>query len=100
MFVIASIGNCLGALTNVALGRWLAPRVRPRLEGHRALAWAERWGGWCLLGSWLPIIGDPLMLVAGLLRLRWWAIVVFGLGTRIARYAIVIVSWAAATTGG
>lgn len=97
VLLIASLGNCLGALTNVGLGRWLAPRVRPRLEasaaGRRALRWADRWGGWCLAGSWLPIVGDPLLLAAGMLRLRWIAIIVLGLGTRIARYAVITLTW-------
>lgn len=90
VLLFASLGNCLGALTNVGLGRWFADRVEARLAGHRALGWARRWGGWCLLGSWLPIVGDPLMLAAGLLRLPWHAIALFGLGTRVARYAALI----------
>ena len=35
---------------------------------ERARAWYRRYGKWSLLMSWMPVIGDPLTLVAGILR--------------------------------
>lgn len=93
-WIWASVGNCLGAMSSYLIGRLYADRARTRLErspsGRRALDWARRYGGWTLLGSWLPVIGDPLLLAAGLFRFRWWQIVLLGLGTRVARYGLVI----------
>jgi membrane protein YqaA with SNARE-associated domain len=97
VLVAASIGNCLGALSTVALGWWWADRAQARLararRGARALAWAQRYGSWCLLLSWLPFVGDLVLLAAGILRLPAWAIVLFGLGTRVARY-VALIAWA------
>ena len=70
----ASLGNVLGSVVNWLLGRGIA-RFRDRRwfpVGPRALeraeAWYGRYGKWSLLLSWVPIIGDPLTVVAGALR--------------------------------
>ncbi len=49
----------------------------PRKPGSRrilarALRWYRRWGIWSLLFSWLPVVGDPLTLATGYLRLSFW----------------------------
>jgi membrane protein YqaA with SNARE-associated domain len=94
----ASAGNCAGALSTYALGLLFAPRALARLTaspaGRRALAAAHRWGPWTLVGSWLPVVGDPLLLVAGLLRFPWPAVVALGLGLRVARYAALVLATA------
>ena len=94
VFVSASIGNALGASLNYVLGMLFGGRIRARLEtsrsGRRALAWAERYGRWSLLGSWLPVVGDPLCLTAGLFRVGWYFFVTVGVGTRLARYAVLV----------
>ncbi len=74
LVAVASAGNTLGAVVNWGLGRgverfsdrrWFP--VKPeRLE--RATRWYHRYGRWSLLLSWAPIIGDPLTVVAGVLR--------------------------------
>ena len=51
----------------------------------KATRWCARWGHWSLLGSWLPVIGDPLALAAGVLREPLWRfvlIVTIGKGGR------------------
>jgi membrane protein YqaA with SNARE-associated domain len=66
-------GNTLGAVVNWGIGRY-AGTLRNRLisldesKFQQASRWFNRWGVWCLLVSWLPVVGDPLTLVAGLLR--------------------------------
>jgi len=71
---VASLGNILGAVLNWLLGRgierfrdrqWFPVSVR-KLE--QAQVWYRRYGKWSLLGSWLPIVGDPLTVVAGVLK--------------------------------
>lgn len=92
--VTASAGNALGASVTYAMGRALGPTTRAKLEasraGRKALAWAERYGAWTLAGAWLPIVGDPICLAAGLFRMPVWAFVLLGLGTRVARYAALL----------
>jgi len=74
LVTVASLGNVLGSLINWYLGRGVA-RFRDRRwfpVGPEGLARAERWyqryGKWSLLLSWVPVIGDPLTVVAGVLR--------------------------------
>jgi membrane protein YqaA with SNARE-associated domain len=73
LLLVATTGNVLGSVVNWLLGRGLAgassrwaPRQGPMLE--RAQRWYHRYGRWSLLLSWVPVIGDPLTVVAGMLR--------------------------------
>ncbi|QRM34647.1 YqaA family protein [Microvirga sp. VF16] len=74
LILVASVGNTLGSAANWLLGRLLArfedrPWFPVRRETiKRAEAWYHRYGRWSLLLSWLPFIGDPLTIVAGVLR--------------------------------
>ena len=72
LIAVASTGNVLGATVNWALGRWAAETrwVQGNAQLARAGLWFQRYGPWSLLLSWLPVIGDPLTLAAGLARLR------------------------------
>jgi membrane protein YqaA with SNARE-associated domain len=71
---VATAGNVLGSTVNWWLGRGIE-RFRDRRwfpVGPAALARAQRWyarvGKWSLLLSWVPVVGDPLTLVAGVMR--------------------------------
>lgn len=74
LVVVASLGNVLGSLINWWIGRealrfqkrhWFP--VTPRAL-QRAQRWYAQYGRWSLLLSWMPIIGDPLTLAAGVMR--------------------------------
>ncbi len=76
LLVAATLGNTLGAVVNYVPGRFcLAFRGRrwfPISEAalKRGEAWFTRYGIWSLLLSWLPLVGDPLTFVAGILKTR------------------------------
>jgi membrane protein YqaA with SNARE-associated domain len=78
----AAVGNTLGSLVNYYIGRLGEKYLRKKVDIRR-LEQAERlfakWGGWSLLLSWAPVIGDPLTFVAGLMRydLKKFLILVF-----------------------
>lgn len=99
LLAVALVGNVLGALTNWAIGRWIAfkgygrGRIAPEKLG-RAEAWMARYGMWSLLLSWLPVIGDPLTLVAGLSRLSFWRFIVPTTIGKAARYAAIVAATA------
>lgn len=92
----ASCGNALACGLNYGLGWWWGGWARSRLErgraGRAALAWGSRWGRWSLLGSWLPVVGDPLVVVAGVVRapVGWFGLVV---ALRVARYLALAWGW-------
>lgn len=98
---IATLGNVLGSLVNWLLGRsvelfkdrrWF-PVSAAQLEKSRGHY--RRWGHWSLLLSWLPIIGDPLTLVAGVMREPLWRFILIVSLAKAARYAVVamVVHW-------
>ncbi len=74
LILLASVGNVLGSIVNWFLGRFLAHfEDRPwfpvkRRQMVKAEGWYRRYGRWTLLLSWLPIVGDPLTIVAGVMR--------------------------------
>lgn len=74
---VATVGNTLGALATYAIGLWGGPWLVERLlrvdarARQRAERFFARYGSWSLLFSWLPVVGDPLCLVGGVLRIRW-----------------------------
>lgn len=79
LLLVATAGNVLGSCLNAWLGRclerWQDRRWFPvspeRLQQARSRY--QRHGRWSLLFSWLPVIGDPLTLVAGVMREPWWS---------------------------
>lgn len=96
LWLVATAGNTLGSLVNVGLGRY-ARRFQQRRwfpVSPAALARAERWyarfGESSLLISWLPLIGDPLTVIAGVLRLPWWRAALWLLLAKGGRYALVL----------
>jgi membrane protein YqaA with SNARE-associated domain len=84
-------------VVNWGIGRYAAA-WRNRLisldeaKFQRASRWFNRWGVWCLLVSWLPVVGDPLTLVAGLLRTAFVPFVVLVLAGKAARYLVVLLA--------
>lgn len=74
LILAATAGNILGSTANWVLGRYFYhlrerrwfPIKKARLE--KAERWYHKYGRWSLLLSWAPIIGDPLTLLAGILR--------------------------------
>lgn len=79
IITVVTIGNTLGGLTNYGLGHFLPNKQSEQKQGHNALLWLKKYGYWSLLFSWMPIIGDPLCLAAGWLRMPFLpcAIVIF-----------------------
>lgn len=92
LVLVASIGNVLGSVVNWGLGRWIHRwRDRPWFPVKpdalaRAEGWYRRWGRWSLLLSWAPIIGDPLTVIAGVLREPLWVFLVLVAIAKAGRY--------------
>ena len=90
----ASTGNVLAILFNYGLGFLLYEATHKKLEasktGRKALVWGHKHGYWALAFSWLPVIGDPITLVAGVMRLNLvWFLVIAG-SLRVLRYWVIV----------
>ena len=92
--LVATVGNALGGMTSWAIGRviiWRFPARRLQEEKHqRALERIERWGSPLLLFSWLPVIGDPLCVAAGWLKVNVFKALVFITLGKAGRYAFLL----------
>ncbi len=91
----ATAGNTLGSCVNWGLGRFFA-----HWRGHkwfpvadesyaRYSDWYNRWGLWSLLLSWMPVIGDPLTVLAGVARTPLPVFVIIVLVAKALRYLVV-----------
>lgn len=92
LIVIASVGNVLGSVVNWMLGRQVEKfRNRPWFpvnvaQLERAQRWYQRHGKWSLLLSWVPVVGDPLTVIAGVLREPLPVFVVLVTIAKVGRY--------------
>jgi len=90
LVLIATMGNSLGGLTNVILGRFFPLREKSRWQ-EKAVGWLKRYGAATLLLSWMPVIGDLLCLLAGWMRISWGPVLFFLCLGKALRY--VLLAW-------
>lgn len=94
LLCVATLGNVLGSVLNWVLGRSIE-----RFRHHRWFPVSEhkldkaqrfylRYGRWSLLLSWVPIIGDPLTVIAGVMREPLWRFVLIVTLAKGARYLV------------
>lgn len=95
LVLIATIGNVLGSLTNYALGYWASLEVIKKWlrisdeEFVRAEQRFAKYGLFSLCFAWVPLIGDPLTVIAGILRIRLlWFVILVTLG-KLIRYIVI-----------
>jgi len=95
VIAVATAGNVLGSLTNYAIGYYggfgFAQRfLKMDVESfNKAQARYQRFGLGSLLFAWVPVIGDPLTVIAGFLRVKLlWFIVLVTLG-KLTRYIFI-----------
>jgi membrane protein YqaA with SNARE-associated domain len=95
LLTVASFGNILGSLVNWALGsysrnlttkKWF-PFKETQIE--RSSKWFRKFGKWSLLFAWVPIVGDPLTLVAGILRVKFIDFIILVAIGKVSRYIFV-----------
>ena len=99
IWLIATLGNTLGSVINWALGRYLEkfkhrswfPFNDTQLESAQNTF--NRYGLWSLLFAWVPIIGDGLTLVAGVMKVKIWVFTLLVATGKAARYAFIILAF-------
>ena len=102
LLVVATVGNVLGSLINWVLGRFIMRFQQRRwfpatpAQLARAQDWYARWGLWSLLASWMPVVGDPLTVMAGVMRVRlmpFLILVTLAKGGRYLVLAALVLHW-------
>jgi len=92
--ITASIGNCLACLFNYKLGSFFRKISEKKLfsskHGKKAVHLMEKYGSYSLLFSWLPFIGDPITIAAGIAKINLWLFITVVFSLRITRYIILI----------
>lgn len=91
---VATGGNYLGAIVTYLIGIWgggwlieKVMRVSPPQQ-ERAMRYYRRYGSFSLLFSWLPVVGDPLCLVGGMLRINFGLFTLLVASGKLVRYAV------------
>ena len=95
LLIVASFGNVLGSVVNWILGfysrnlttkKWF-PFKDKQIENSSK--WFSKFGKWSLLFAWVPFIGDPLTLAAGLLRVKFLEFLILVMIGKISRYLVI-----------
>ena len=96
LLIVASFGNILGSIFNWYLGKkitifqdrkWFP--VSPE-QLNKSQKYFQKYGLWSLLLAWLPVIGDPLTLLAGVLKVRFSIFFLLVSISKISRYIFII----------
>ena len=96
LLIVASLGNILGSVFNWYLGKkimifqdrkWFP--VSPR-QLNKSQKYFQKYGLWSLLLAWVPVIGDPLTLLAGVLKVRFSIFLILVSISKISRYVFVL----------
>ncbi len=100
LIMIASAGNILGSCVNWYLGfkieqykhkKWFPVSEQQMLKAQSTY---QKYGYWSLLLSWVPIIGDPITLIAGLLKENFTRFILIVSIAKIGRYLFVYWAYA------
>ena len=94
LVIVATLGNTLGAMTSWGIGRLISIRYSAeklsKVSQQKAVERLQKYGSPVLLLSWLPVVGDPLCVAAGWLRIHWlWSLLFISVG-KLLRYIVVI----------
>ena len=96
LLIVASSGNILGSIFNWYLGKkiiifqdrkWFP--VSPE-QLNKSQKYFQKYGLWSLLLAWVPVIGDPLTLLAGVLKVRFSIFFILVSISKISRYVFIL----------
>ena len=95
LLIVATLGNILGSVANWILGfysrnlskkKWF-PFKDEQIE--KSSKWFNKFGRWSLFFAWVPIIGDPLTLAAGLLKVKFVEFLILVTIGKVSRYLVI-----------
>jgi len=100
LIAVASLGNILGSCVNWWLGlkieqykdkRWFPVSERKLQQAQQIY---RKYGFWSLLLSWVPVIGDPITLIAGLMKENFARFLLMVSVAKIGRYLFIYLAYA------
>lgn len=92
VLIIATIGNFLGGLTNYFIGRAGSSETlvkKFKLNEEKLNLWEKRfskWGIYLGLLSWVPFVGDPMIVALGFFRVKLIPLSIMMLVGKFLRY--------------
>ena len=95
LILVASLGNILGSCVNWYLGlkieqfkakKWFPISEAKMLKAEKIY---QKYGFWSLLLSWTPVIADPITLIAGLMKEKFWRFLLMVSIAKTARYIFI-----------
>jgi membrane protein YqaA with SNARE-associated domain len=92
--IVATIGNSLGGLTNYYLGKfgkflWLKKSEAAEKRQNKLNQYVTKYGSLCALLSWVPIIGDPLLVILGFMRVKLLPVAIYMVLGKLIRYMVI-----------
>ena len=98
LLIIATLGNSLGAVVNYWFGLkgeqyLLKKNILNNKKVEKAQKTFDKYGGYSLLLSWVPIIGDPITFIAGMAKYNFKKFIFLVLVAKGGRYLFIIVSY-------
>ena len=107
LILSATVGNVIGSIINYFIGRYVSGLTDKRwfpvteAQMRRASRYFNKYGFWILLMSWLPVFGDLLTTIAGLLRTDFKLFLALTALGKFFRYFIIVVGmgWFQGTMG-
>ena len=98
LLLFASIGNIGGSVFNYYLGlKGEEYLVEKKLINEKHIIkykpYFDKYGGLPLLLSWIPIIGDPITFIAGILKYDLKKFMIYVTIAKFGRYLFLVVMW-------
>ena len=92
---IATIGNSLGGITNYGIGKlgnlkWLQKLGINELKLQKYNPKIAKYGSWLALISWIPVIGDPLVIGLGFFRVSFTKVLILLVLGKFLRYLLIV----------
>jgi membrane protein YqaA with SNARE-associated domain len=96
--LVVTLGNSLGGITNIGIGRlgnplWLKRIGVTESTIYKREKWVIKYGSFLAFFSWIPIIGDPLLVVLGYFRSRVWSTTIWMVFGKFLRYLVFVLAY-------
>ena len=103
LFFFATFGNSMGSIVNYWIGLkgeeyLVEKKVLSEKNIFNSKKYFDKYGGYSLLFSWMPIIGDPITFMAGVLKYNIKKFILLVILAKGGRYLFLIISYKLYTT--